>query len=860
MADNTQTRERERDLVLNPRQYAYILDLTKGQVSVYVGPLKTSLSDTDRPVRVRKGEAGTAPVFDQCRLEDSIQEFPSADEGGYIVLENPHIEKEADHPGTGPNTMAKLNYGRKINLPGPVSFPLWPGQVSKVIPGHNLRTNQYLKVRIYNGEVATANQGQAIMIPVEPGSMRPVDDSVRPADDSVQADKEPAKQQTLVTGQIIHIRGTEVSFYIPPTGFEVVPDGDSYVRSAATLERLEFCVLLGENGDRRFVRGPAVVFPEPTETFITKDGSNKFRAIELNENSGVYVKVIAPYKDGEASYKEGDELFITGKEQMIYFPRPEHTFIRYGEQIKHYAIAIPEGEARYVLDKQSGQVSLIRGPKMFLPDPRTQVIVRRVLDPKLAALMYPGNAEAVAENTRLAALAAQQRGSGFVTARAATRGRAIRSTTASTDDNIDAAALGVLSDYAVLASAQAWEASDKTIDRSPSYTAPASITVDAKYEGAVCMTIWAGYSVLLMSKSGARRVVSGPQTVLLEYDETPQVVEFATGVPKTDKSAKVQSVYLRAAHNHVSDRVDVVTKDMVNIVIDLAYRVSFEGDSNKWFDVENYVVFLCDHLRSLIRNAAKQHGIEQFNLNAINIIRDAILGTSEDGKRPGRKFEENGMRVYDVEVLNTTIGDAAIGKLLVMSQHQAVEQALTVASKERELNVTQRTEDIARQIAAAKSATALHLKELEKATLEAGLVVSQQKLAGECAVAEQMWTHKRKEQFAKLEGQKIDALTEQAIESTRLTTAKDKQALEMAELTARTEAEVQKLKALSPEFMAAISAFGDKLMVEKLMEALGPHALLQGKSVADVLAQLINGTPGFGDRLSKLLPGGKPGQ
>jgi len=42
-------RGRERDLMLGPTEYAMILDETKGHVAVYVGPHKTSLSNTDRP-------------------------------------------------------------------------------------------------------------------------------------------------------------------------------------------------------------------------------------------------------------------------------------------------------------------------------------------------------------------------------------------------------------------------------------------------------------------------------------------------------------------------------------------------------------------------------------------------------------------------------------------------------------------------------------------------------------------------------------------------------------------------------------------------------------------------------------------
>ncbi|MFY0542199.1 hypothetical protein [Nannocystis pusilla] len=43
-------RGRERDLVLAPNEFAFILDETKGNINVYVGPHKTSLANTDAPV------------------------------------------------------------------------------------------------------------------------------------------------------------------------------------------------------------------------------------------------------------------------------------------------------------------------------------------------------------------------------------------------------------------------------------------------------------------------------------------------------------------------------------------------------------------------------------------------------------------------------------------------------------------------------------------------------------------------------------------------------------------------------------------------------------------------------------------
>src|SRR5690606_2556843 len=191
----------------------------------------------------------------------------------------------------------------------------------------------------------------------------------------------------------------------------------------------------------------------------------------------------------------------------------------------------------------------------------------------------------------------------------------------------------------------------------------------------------------------------------LEYDETLQVLELSTGTPKSEYNL-YKTVYLRVLNNKVSDLVEVETRDLVRVQIQLSYRVNFEGDPNKWFEVENYVKFLTDHLRSLIRAAVKRHGIEQFYADSVAILRDVILGVAgEDAKRPGRRFEENGMRVYDVEVLEVTIGDDAIAELLVQAQHAAVQQTLSLAAEQRRVDTVRQAESVAHQIAEVQSPT-----------------------------------------------------------------------------------------------------------------------------------------------------------
>ena len=124
------------------------------------------------------------------------------------------------------------------------------------------------------------------------------------------------------------------------------------------------------NGSKTYLQGPAVVFPSPTETFVLRDGARKYRAIELNENSGIYVKVIAPYtNDKGVSHDVGDELLrqiaqrrertrervVGGRiadDRRLYDPRCAVALVRVTFDALHHADAAdarrwqPEPQAR----------------------------------------------------------------------------------------------------------------------------------------------------------------------------------------------------------------------------------------------------------------------------------------------------------------------------------------------------------------------------------------------------------------------------------------------------------------------------------------------------------------------------------
>lgn len=818
--------ERIGDLVLPQGTYVLIQDGSNGQVDVIVGPNKTAMQETDKPVIY---DPGTGRFNKVSNALEAVKSFSTANEGQYIVLHNP-AKGAKEHPGKGRNTEStELSIGNKINITGPKSFALFPSQHAQIIDGHQLKSNEYLVVRVYNEDSAKENFDKSIIKPAE-GADKPAE--------GAEKKKSEIRKDDLVNGKLFIIKGTEISFYIPPTGIEVLKDADSnsYVRKAVTLERLEYCILLEQNGNKRYVKGPDVVFPEPTEEFIGQNGNNKFRALELNDNMGIYIKVIADYED----HKAGDELFITGKEQKIYYPQPEHAVIKYGDQIIHYSIAIPAGEGRYILNKISGAVEMVKGPKMFLPDPRKEVVVKRILDDKTVELFYPGNSEAMEYNRELQGvmdtLEEDDSSRSFSNA-----GRYFSSNNLQ-GNNRSHAQLGELLDLgssygqASLGSgldAQSLSRSKssltKSMKRSTKFTKPRTITLDTKYEGVVSMNVWPGYAIQVIKKNGEREVVYGPKVVLLEYDETLEVLELSTGKPKTDNSL-MRTVYLQTTNNVVSDLIEVETKDSVNVSIRLSYRVNFkEDDAKKWFSVSNYVKLLTQHLRSVVRNSVKKNTIEEFNNSATDIIRGIILGEQKEGKREGKSFEENGMNVYDVEVLNIKIGDESIARMLKDAQYNTVEKNLLIAKEKKNLEYIKETEGFKRE----------RIKE-EASTEEQRMISLLEKIQSDANA-----------ELEKLKNEELQQETKNKISNEVLQRDTKSKEMVLHFLSKEAEIEIRKVKekmeAVTPGLIEAITSLGTVSLSEILAKNLriqtsGLHGIFPEGGM-EGLMHTIKGTP-----------------
>lgn len=786
---------RQRDLVLSTNEFCFIQSKTNGQIKTYTGPIMVTISQQESMVVFNNKTKRFEETGD---FEKARQIFTSAPEGWYVVLKNP--AKDSTHPDAAKAMNSpELNIGKKINVAGPCSFSLYPGQMAKVIQGHRLRSNQYLIARVYDADAAQKSVATI-----------------------VDADGKEVKANTekYFVGQMLVIKGTEVSFYMPPTGIEVLAVGkedgrgdvsDTYVRDAVTLERLEYVILKDESGSKRYVSGPSVVFPEPTETFVesgNKRGGVIFRALELSPISGIYVKVIADYVENEIEHKTGEELFITGNDQMIYYPRPEHALIQYDGKYMHHAIAIPEGEGRYVLNRLTGDIKTVTGPAMYLPDPRTEVVVKRKLSKRECELFYPGNREVLEYNQGLSEIA---------TEKLARSGKANAITDAINCAYSTANATDSLAIFEATAN----------ISRGVSYTKPRTITLDTKYDGVVSIDVWTGYAVCVVSKSGKREVVVGPATRLLNYDETLQPISTSKG----------DTVFLKLNNNKITDVINAQTSDYVDVQVKLTYNVDFNGDKSKWFEVDNYTRFVTDYMRNAIKIAIKDYDIQNFYADSTAIIRAEVL----DEETGVHTFKNNGAVITDVEVVSVSV-ERSVAELLEQHQEEILSKSLELADADAKMQVVTALAEVEKKEADLAAANKLYKLELDQKFKE-------EQLSKEEAIKAKLRAAAEAENKAKADMQEVLAAIndatiarEKAQRDAEIEYQKSLAKIEEDKQKAYAATVVEMFGAIQPGLIEAINGQTNAELANGIASSVAPYAIGNGKDVSEIVSQMLRGT------------------
>ncbi len=211
------TERTSRKIPVTERQFLWVQDDDKGEVTLHVGPTMVSPTAADRVV-VDDGEGGFRED-----LSGRPQQMVELSDSQYAVLFNPLGENDGGPNGkfrAGRNESRPVRNGTRAMIPGPCSFYLRPGQRIDVRDAHELASNQYLVVKVY-GEVDTTAPFFQVTARSATITRATAESPIAPGSTSPDGD---ARDVVLKRGQLIVIRGLDTQFYIPPTGVDIVPD------------------------------------------------------------------------------------------------------------------------------------------------------------------------------------------------------------------------------------------------------------------------------------------------------------------------------------------------------------------------------------------------------------------------------------------------------------------------------------------------------------------------------------------------------------------------------------------------------------------------------------------------------------
>lgn len=200
------------------------------------------------------------------------------------------------------------------------------------------------------------------------------------------------------------------------------------------------------------------------------------------------------------------------------------------------------------------------------------------------------------------------------------------------------------------------------------------------------------------------------------------------------------------------------------------------------------------------------------------------------------------MHVYDVEILDVVIGDEEIRKVLVDAQHRAVAEALSIGQEERKLAVDRRRQEIVREQLTDREKTAELQADLQQNAAERELAAKLDLLTAEYKTAEEKRKIDAEGDLHRTKLSESELARTKALRQAEHEAAERKVALELTRIVAEADAHVRRFNAISPDFISALTVFGQNLLTVEASRALGPLAIFGGKSVADVLNQVFKGT------------------
>jgi hypothetical protein len=882
------------------RSFLWSLNETSGEILLHVGPTEFTPSANDRIVR-----ANERGGFEQAPME--ARPFIVARDGEYVILTNPmrgDVTEEYSNGAyiPGGNKEKELILGTTRIIPGPCAFPLWPGQSAEVRPAHKLGANHYLLVEVVGAVEERARYYKLLIASAELSSA--VIDAGGDATDAQGAPEAGAAKvpSQLRLGQRIVIQGRHTQLFIPPSGVEVVApvedvdpsqmartdtdeDGiatlppatqqecaklvaqvregvsakqfsvlknelrhrndlttgqraivltaidaafeergaalaprarksgvtgerraqgqpmDPYARRAVVLGPKEFCILFDADGNPRIVKGPARVFPGPHDTFLQRGSRRRvYDAYELAEHQALWLRIIAPITREKLAQRVPPSVTL----DRDVFP-PGHEMIVRGQ------------------------------PTVFFPFIEAEVIHPETREP------HVGNDH---DAVVLTALGVDQKSGVYVRDLRTGMVKMVRGETS------------------YLVDPRYEEHVHRRVPREQwnlwiGHAEPHKVTRDEAVATpwAISVTVPNNEAVLITSRHG-RRVEVGPRVALLDYEESLTALQLSKG-PSKDGKATVTTCFLRVRGGRVSDSFELDSADFVRFKVRLGFAGHFEGEGERWFQVEDPVKLLADTVRSRLREVARATPATRLLAELPALVRRCLFGEGD-----ALRFEENGMVIDRVDVLASSVADGSLAELFNTVQRESVKLQLHDQQATRRLESARHQDAVdadqqllQRGAAQRKAETDAHAAEAAHA-----LATRTGELEGERRATDLERSQRHQERVLEFEVRTEREMSEaaaarrlrEAEAAARASELGHKVAESHLEAVARVdterarafaEADAIKLQAVQAELVGALHAAADSEVMKAAANNMNLVALLGGRSPAEIFQQLLAGTP-----------------
>lgn len=594
---------------------------------------------------------------------------------------------------------------------------------------------------------------------------------------------------------------------------------DLVVRKAVVLGPTEFCVLFDEDGKPRIHKGPGRVFPGPYDIFRTDGSRNRiYDAYHLREDRGLLLRVVADMisrsdlvqqlPEGSAGALETKDTYVKGDEIFI------------------------GGFDSYLVPSNSIEVINPETRQPHIGNDHSQVYVQSIgVDQKsgiYVANVATGNVK-LEKGERKSLLDPRK------------------------EKHIKRRVPREL-----------W---NLIIGRGEPHKAADQRTIETPW--ALSVVIPNNEAVLVTGKD-SRRVVVGPRMELLGYEEWLEVLTLSKGRPKLEDSV-LETCFLRVTGNRITDQMELETSDFVNISIDVCYGVEFEGetqdDKAKWFNHRNYVMLLCNNLRSRLKLAARKMTLKELYPAIPDFVRETILGVKpeaeegEESHRPGLKFDENNMLVNEVEVLSITIPDIEIADSIVRQNRTIINGEMEVATSRADLESRRAKDAIDEQIAIllGQKAERDKLTNIKLADSQHHVTMRQRELGyAESELVQEIQAALQKS-AEENSGEVAALVRKRADEESKAVLAREEdrrgkivsfrnalKTIQIELLGAESKADVDRLGAVQTGLIEALNGMGNKelatALAENLPQATGSLGLLLGQGGIEAITKMVKGT------------------